>query len=94
MKNKYRIRSLAPIILKGTQIKRVNKGSKSLGIISLPRQLVGNFVRVSLLSKKEQRELENNFNKIKELEIDLQRRKAKLELTHTALKRMRKNRNE
>lgn len=92
MKKKYQFKTLAPIILKGTQIKRVNKGGKNLGVISMPRELVGNFVRISLLSKKEQKDLENNFNRIKELESDLQKRKERLELTHTALKRMRSSR--
>lgn len=77
MKTKREMKIKAQILREGSQIKRVINSSH-YGSMTLPKELIGKFVKVSLLNKKEEEELEGKFKRIEKMKEELEQRKTKL----------------
>jgi hypothetical protein len=68
------------ILLEGEEIKRVGNGYGA-GIINLPKVLIGRFVKISLLSKEEEKEITKKYEQVEKFREEIVEQKEKLKQT-------------
>ncbi len=77
------------LLINGVQIRRVGK-SGTHGVITFPKELIGKFVKVSLLTEKEQLELQKKLENAKELAKEIKKRKEQLRILKMELDEIRR----
>jgi len=65
------------LLINGVQIKRVTNGRR-YGVIILPKELIGDYVKVSLLTEKEQLELQKRLENMEKLQKEFEEKREQL----------------